>query len=200
MELLKLKRVLDELTVGTYAYQMRASRVIESWLSAHFKPETAENYVPRALSLKGNESTKITVRIREKPPSLQIIHYPIGGVRAGINRMCEKILKAREESSSGITIVHNEDLTRETIILTLEDTTTDEILEHKLLMPEELASLFAAAKEFQPKLFITIHRSLMGIEQQDGQKIPFHLIENGDNQTWDYLEKTLVVSRISGPS
>lgn len=182
MEPSKIKRALDELTIGTYAYQKRAASTVEAWLKACFKPRGRFSH---AISFENPHAEKVTVRVSEKPPSVQLIHYPEGGLQAGLRRMSEKIF---EMPQTKVITVEEKDLTRETIILTLGDAKTDEILKYDLLSPGRLAVLLRAAQEFQSMLFIAIHRSIMGIESKDGQKVPFHLIEGKDQKTWDYLE------------
>lgn len=174
---------MEHLPIETYAYQLRAGNIIESFLKTFWRKEKKPLSF-HSLSFEHPESEKITVRVKEKPPSLQLIHYPEGGVRAGTQRIDEKLF----EPFSKLVIVEEKDLTRETIIVTLEDATTDEILEHGLLTPEQIASLLQSTQELQPKLFIAIDRFLMGFEKRDGQKIPFHLIEQDDEKTWGYVE------------
>ncbi len=183
------KRLLAELSIGTYAYQMRASNVVEAWLQVCPQPKTSSFSIKNLAN--GNETEKITVRVKEFPPSLQLIHYPEGGKYAAKMRISEKLF---EPADTKIVTVGEKDLTRETIIVTLEDATMDEILGNGLLAPEQIAQLLATARETNEKLFIAINRFLIGTEMQDNQKIPFHLIEQGDEKTWGYLRETLALA------
>lgn len=182
-----LRHLFQELSIGTYAYQFRAARVIENWLRAFWKqPENSENF-SHALRPE-NLQEKITVRVKGKPPSLQLIHHPEGGLHEQRIRVSAKLLELPEKK---IVTVEEKNLTRETLIVTLEDTTMEEILKHRLIAPEKLAAIFKNLRELQPTLFIVIDRYLMGIEQKDNQKVPFHLIEQKDEETWQYLEEIL---------
>lgn len=140
---------------------------------------------------------QVQIRVNENPPSVQIKRLPEGGFASGFQRIAEKIEANLEfENRAGlilpnskIVVAHEEDLTRESIILTLNDSAMSAILENGLISPEQMSKTLENFKKIGPDYFVIVQRYIIGIEAADGIKVPYAIIGNSDEKTMQYLEK-----------
>lgn len=175
-----LRKLSFEVGISKPAYQMQAFETVSSFLNLQKNAGQSFSISPE------NDASKITVRVKETPPSVQIIHSPQGGQKAGMKRIQEKLYLP--EDIDPIVTVSENDLTRETIIMNLKDATLDKILTAGLLSPQQMISLIAFLHDDQPNLFIVVNRFLLGIEPLTKTPSPFKLIEMEDRETWGYLK------------
>lgn len=165
-------------------YQNRALECVSQFLSAfHASPKT------QSKKLRENENVAVTLRVHEKPPSVQILQLPKGGPAAGETRISEKLFSNVIPAQAGILVAHEEDLTRECVILTLNDSTVDTILQNELVAPHRVAELLEKIRRGHPNFFIVVQRYIMGIERKSGLKVPYSIVEESDEKTFRYLEK-----------
>lgn len=176
-----LSKLSFELGIAKPAYQNRAEKTIYSFLHL---PETSKNSF--GLTLEEPDSTKIKIRVKESPPSVQIVHTPLGGEKAGTLRIQEKLYLF--DKTDPIVTVPENDLTRETIILNMQDQALDQILLAGLLSPQQIIALVSYLHENQPNLFVVFDRYLMGIESMTKTPVPFKVVEMNDETTWGYLK------------
>ncbi|PIQ77562.1 hypothetical protein COV82_03825 [Candidatus Peregrinibacteria bacterium CG11_big_fil_rev_8_21_14_0_20_46_8] len=190
------KKHLSELSavVTRPEYQHQAQQCVIDFLALNYtqKIETA--------------AQKISLRIHERPPSVQVIQHPDGGMRAGATRMREKITtptaiqtpNGLHLASNQIVVANMQDLTRECIVVTLEDPTISTLLENDLLAICDIPALQNLRCE-QPKIFIVLQRYLMGIEKEDGIRVPFDFVSYENIETLDFLS-SLPTLLIEDPS
>lgn len=175
-----LRKLSFEVGIAKPAYQMQAVETVSSFLNLQKATGHSFSISPE------NKTSKITVRVKETPPSVQIIHSPQGGQKAGQKRVQEKLFLP-EEVEPLVTVSEN-DLTRETIVMNLKDSTLDQILTAGLMTPRQIISLIQFLYDDQPNLFIVVDRFLFGIEPLTKTPSPFKLVEMGDKETWGYLK------------
>ena len=151
--------------------------------------------------MTAENETPFSIRVAGRPPSLQVRKLPQGGAQKGAERIREKLHEAapdlREEHgflvesplATSLIIANEDDLTRECVIVTLEDDTLLEILNRGLLSPSKIADLLASMKKNHPHAFVIFQRYLFGIERADGLKVPFGVVEASAVGTLNYLAK-----------
>lgn len=179
-------KTFDQFSITSKDYQAWAAECVAQFL-AEFRDD----------GRRGGATTPLKIRVHENPPSVQIIKLPEGGAHAGTARIREKLaeesLQPRQTESGffmqpEMVLAREADLTRECIIVTLRDETVDTILEHELLASQKVAEVLEALRQGHPNFFIVVQRYLLGIEQHDGVKVPFSVVEEHDEQTRKYLE------------
>lgn len=172
----------DSIGITFPQYQNRALECVSQFISAfHASPKT------QSKKLHANENIPVTLRVNDDPPSVQILQLPKGGMRAGELRIGEKLSK--QNSATPLVIAHEEDLTRECIIVTLNDNTVDAIIQNELVAPHRIAELLEKIRRGHPNFFIVVQRYIMGIERKSGLKVPYSIVEQSDEKTFLYLEK-----------
>lgn len=172
------------LEITSHAYQNRAFACVSQFLSSfHVSPKT------QSKKLRENENIPVTLRVNEKPPSVQILQLPQGGVNAGELRISEKLSSSVIPAKAGILIAHEEDLTRECIIVTLNDSTIETILKNELVAPERVAEALEKIRRGHPNFFVVVQRYIIGIERKSGLKVPYSIVEESDKKTFHYLEQ-----------
>lgn len=165
-------------------YQNRALECVSHFLAAfQSSPKT------QSKKLRDNESVPVTLRVGDDPPSVQILQLPKGGIPAGELRISEKLSSGVIPAKAGILVAHEEDLTRECIIVTLNDNTVDAIIQNELVAPHRIAELLEKIRRGHPNFFIVVQRYIMGIERKSGLKVPYSIVEESDEKTFHYLEK-----------
>lgn len=166
------------------SYQTWIAECVASFL-AHFSPSPKNHYG----KLSDSEGIPMSLRIRENPPSVQIIQSPAGGEKAGIQRIREKLIDEKNDFFIPELVVANEkDLTRECIIVTIQDRSLLNILDNNLLAPAKTAEIIEALRKNYPHFFIVVQRYILGIEAQDGFKVPYKVVTEEDRETLQYLE------------
>lgn len=185
----------DELGISSSSYQKAAEMCVRNFLE-NFEP-SAKN---RKLALPNDANTPFEIRVRKNPPSVQIRHFPKGGIKAGQLRICEKISLPQEDfeeicegklllPKTPLILADEADLTRESIILTLGDNTISEMLKQEFIAPKQATEILENTRRGHPDFFIIVQRYLMGIEYGDGLKIPYGIIAETDSDTLEYLTK-----------
>lgn len=174
----------DSIGITFPQYQNRVAECMAQFLSA-FRPSPKT----QSKKLRENERVSVTLRVYEKPPSVQILQLPKGGVAAGAIRISEKLTQENAQQKTSLVIAHEEDLIHECIIVTLNDTTVDTILQSELVVPHRIAELLEKIRRGHPNFFIVVQRYIMGIERKSGLKVPYSIVEQSDEKTFGYLEK-----------
>jgi len=165
-------------------YQNRVVECVSQFLSAFCaSPKT------QSKKLRGNKNIPVTLRIHENPPSVQILQLPKGGPAAGELRISEKISKKENSLENSLVVAHEEDLTRECVILTLQDGAIETILKNELVAPERVAEALEKIRRGHPNFFVVVQRYIMGIERKSGLKVPYSIVEASDEKTFHYLEE-----------
>lgn len=174
----------DSIGITFPQYQNRALECVSQFLAA-FKAS------PKIQSKKlcGAENIPVTLRVHEKPPSVQILQLPQGGPAAGELRISEKLVQENSSQKNSLIIAREEDLTRECIIVTLNDSTIETILKNELVAPERVAEVLEQIRRGHPNFFVVVQRYIIGIERKSGLKVPYSIVEESDEKTFHYLEK-----------
>ena len=182
----------DELGISGGEYQKRAQACVLSYLHC-FSPSS------KSYELKTTDPNKIpvSIRIHGNPPSVQIEQAPVGGRSAGLMRIKEKMHADEPLETIGefivpktkILIAEENDLTRECIILTLQDGAIETILSNELMAPEQVAETLEKIRCGHPNFFVVVQRYIIGIERNSGLKVPYSIVEESDKKTFDYLEE-----------
>lgn len=139
----------------------------------------------QSLSIIGENEIPISFRVSANPPNIQIIEFPIGGKNAGIMRIREKL---NTVFPLDIAIVGADDLMRELIVAQSADSVIKQIVAMGLI-DRATKQFLKELAENQPALFIIMQRYLMGIETTDKQTIPFNLVTESDDQTFQHIQE-----------
>lgn len=184
----------DELGITSVEYQNRALECVANFL-ANFE----EKQKRHVLKLQSGDSLPLHVRVHENPPSVQIIQEPRGGSRAGVLRIQEKLSRPKDQTIKNIPeliiptpqiiLAEENDLTRECIIVTFRDDTLNTILEGGLISPSQAQEFIGMLRTGHPDFFLIVQRYLLGFEQHDGVQVPYGIVTQKDETTFQYLEK-----------
>lgn len=172
------------LEITSCAYQNLALECVSQFLAAFRADQKTQS-----KKLRENESVPVTLRVHEDPPSVQILQLPQGGIRAGELRISEKLSLDATHTNAKILVAREEDLTRECLIVTLNDSAMDTMLQNELVAPHRVAELLEKIRRGHPNFFIVVQRYIMGIERKSGLKVPYSIVEESDKKTFRYLEK-----------
>lgn len=173
--------VLQEIkSIEESFYQRRAQFCVTNFLQSF--PESKKT---QSLLLPGENTAPISLNLHKNPPSIQVRKFPVGGANKGIIRIRSKL---SENLSQPIVVAEEKDLTRECVIITLGDTTLDLILGNGLFPSLQIAEVLQNLKQGHPDYFLVLQRYIMGIEKDDGLKVPFDIVTPQDDATFVYLE------------
>ncbi len=180
----KLALLEEDMGITSGKYQREIADCVGGFL-AHFRPSAKTHHAAR--NVNGSE-TPFKVRIRETPPSVQIVQLPQGGLAAGIQRIRNKMAGfVGMQAPDSLVVARETDLTRECVIVTLADNTVKTILGQGLLSPEQVAEVLAILRQGSPQLFVVVQRYIMGIESEAGLHVPYHVVPERDRPTLNYL-------------
>lgn len=174
----------DSIGITFPKYQNRALECVSQFLAAFRADQKTQS-----KKLRENENVPVTLRVNEDPPSVQILQLPQGGIRAGELRISEKMSLDATHTNAEILVAREEDLTRECLIVTLNDSAMDTMLQNELVAPHRVAELLEMLRRGHPNFFIVVQRYIMGIERKSGLKVPYSIVEESDKKTFRYLEK-----------
>ncbi|GEM_PF-5696667 len=187
----------DDLGISGLKYQKRAKACIQTYLNS-FSP-SSKSY---ELKTTRTHEIPISILVHENPPSVQIRQSPQGGKSAGLSRIQEQLSLPADTETVGeliipktkILMAQEHDLTRECIILTLRDSAANAIVENGLISPKCVAAMLHELKKGHPDFFIVVQRYLIGIEQTDGYKVPYSIVNEKDERAFEYLETLVTLS------
>lgn len=185
----------DEFGITGDAYQRRAANCL-SVLLASFQPSPKQSPKTRLRRPTLNEDNPFKITVNDNPPSAQILQLPKGGVNAGIQRIRQKMTETIQPNPDlpilllpSIVVAQETDLTRECVIASLRAKTIKTIIDSALLSPKESADILEILRGTHPHLLVVLQRYLIGIERDDGIKVPYQLVEASDEKTLQYLEQ-----------
>lgn len=174
----------ENLGITSRNYQREIADCVGGFL-ARFQPSAKTHNAARSLD---RDEIPFKVRVREEPPSVQIVQLPQGGPAAGIQRIRNKMTGfVGVQTPDSLVVARETDLTRECVIVTLADNTVETILGQGLLSPEQVAEVLALLRQDSPHLFVVVQRYIMGIESEAGLPVPYHVVPETDRPTFEYL-------------
>lgn len=201
-----MEQLHDELGITTSVYQKQTGAIVEEFLVVFgdaAKRTSSANRPKQLWDGFTDNDTPFSIRLNEKPPSVQIIQHPKGGEEAGVRRIKNKMIPPEfqnETTASGIVLPNQcitpesaiaiaeiTDLTRELILVTLDDKTVIAIMSQGLLRPEEVSQLLKLLQQKHPEHFVIVQRYLLGVESEYDCKVPFSVIPSDDRETFQYL-------------
>lgn len=175
--------------IQSLAYQKFAERCVLEYLSLKNK------------TLKCRLQAPVRLRMNAQPPSVQIVKMPEGGISEGVMRIKCKLQQPVEIfTNDGILLpcdlllISENDLTSESILLTLENPAMSTLLAHDLISNCEAKVLLSLCNK-KPNTFLILHRYLMGIERDDQVSVPFSVVGLTDQKILKELAQLPAVLR-----